>query len=303
MTAHIPTLRTQRLVLLPLSAACTALYENFYTDAEASRFYGGPLTSAAAQTRLAADLGSWQLQGFGVWALQRRDPGDFVGVCGFWQGLGWPRELTWWLLPAARGAGLAHEASLAAVAHAYDVFAWPAVETYMNDENKAARALVHRLGGMHLDRRMFPDGAERDVFRIPSPSRQANSPQRDSGLQPKGIAWVGLFAMNQPALVRFYRDVVGLRVLEGDDDCCIFDAGGGALFEVWGRGTASVSRKSPQEQSMLVGFLVDDLDTAVAALQAKGLAADSKIDSYLGTRWVYYTDPEGNRFELKDAKG
>jgi hypothetical protein len=40
---------------------------------------------------------------------------------------------------------------------------------------------------------------------------------------------VGLFAMNQPALVRFYRDVVGLRVIEGGNDCCVFGAGGGAL--------------------------------------------------------------------------
>jgi [ribosomal protein S5]-alanine N-acetyltransferase len=124
------------------------------------------------------------VQGFGVWALQRRGSGDLVGVCGFWQGKGWPRELTWWLLPAARGAGLAHEASQAAVAHAYEVFGWPDVETYMSDENKSARALVRRLGGVHTGRRAFPDGAERDVFRIPLPSRQAGAPESNSGLLP-----------------------------------------------------------------------------------------------------------------------
>ena len=169
MAIHIPTLHTDRLVMLPPSAACEALYDRFYTDAEASRPYGGPLTSGAAWARLASDVGAWQLQGFGVWAVQRRAQGDLVGVCGFWQGKGWPRELTWWLLPAARGNGLAHEASVAAVAHACGGLGWPWVETFMNDENASARALAHRLGGVVVDRRSFPDGIERDVFRIPPP--------------------------------------------------------------------------------------------------------------------------------------
>ena len=163
----IPTLHTERFVLLPPSAACEGLYEAFYTDARASRPYGGPLTSAAAWSRLAADLGAWHLQGFGVWAIARRDTGALVGVCGFWQGKGWPRELTWWLLPGARGAGFAQEASCAAIEHAYKQFAWQAVETYMNDDNHAARTLVLRLGGVVTGRRSFPDGLERDVFRFP----------------------------------------------------------------------------------------------------------------------------------------
>lgn len=166
---QIPTLETDRLVLLPPSAACDDLYQRFYTDADASRAYGGPLTPGAAWSRLAADLGSWFLQGFGVWVVQRREQGDLVGTCGFWQGKGWPRELTWWLLPAARGGGVALEASRAAVAHAYDTWRWQCVETCMNDANSPARALVRRLHGTKTGRRLFPDGLERDVFRIPAP--------------------------------------------------------------------------------------------------------------------------------------
>ncbi|CAN7269312.1 GNAT family N-acetyltransferase [Acidovorax sp. LjRoot129] len=166
----IPTLATDRLLLLPPEAACEDIYQRFYTDANASRAYGGPLSPAAAWTRLASDIGSWYLQGFGVWAIQRRKEGDFIGVCGFWQGQGWPRELTWWLVPEARGGGFAREASLAAVAHAYEAFRWESVETYMNDENESARALVLRLGGVKTDRRLFPDNLERDVFRVPNPA-------------------------------------------------------------------------------------------------------------------------------------
>jgi RimJ/RimL family protein N-acetyltransferase len=164
---QIPTLETSRLLLVPPSLACEAMYDAFYTDADASGAYGGPLASGAAWARLAADIGCWHLQGFGVWALQRKQEGDLVGVCGFWQGKGWPRELTWWLLPSARGAGLAQEASRAAVAHAYGAFGWSDVQTYMNDSNTSARALVLRLGGVGIGRQAFPDGLERELYRIP----------------------------------------------------------------------------------------------------------------------------------------
>lgn len=164
---RIPTLHTDRLALVPLSEACEDLYERFYTDAHASAQYNGPLASAAAWARLSADLGTWYLRGFGVWAVQRREQGDLVGVCGYWQGKGWPRELTWWLLTEARGLGIAYEASMAAVEHGYQSFGWPVVETYVKDENTPARTLVQRLGGIKTGRQVFPDGLERDLFRIP----------------------------------------------------------------------------------------------------------------------------------------
>jgi [ribosomal protein S5]-alanine N-acetyltransferase len=169
-TLQIPTLTTQRLRLLPPSADTADLYVRFYTDEFATRFYGGPLSAEAAWLRLAIDLGSWHLQGFGVWVIQRQQEGDLAGVCGFRQGKGLPRELTWWLLPEARGAGLAHEASRAALAHAYGVFKWETVETCVTDANEAARALVRRLNGSRIGRRGFPDGLERDVYVIPATS-------------------------------------------------------------------------------------------------------------------------------------
>lgn len=165
----IATLETERLRLVPPTADCEACYQAFYTDAAASGHYGGPLSAGQAWARLATDLGSWHLQGFGVWAVERRDTRTVVGTCGYWQGKGWPRELTWWLLPDARGRGLAQEASQAAVRHAYEVFEWPEVHTYMNDNNAAARALALRLGGRVIARQRFPDGLERDVFHLPRP--------------------------------------------------------------------------------------------------------------------------------------
>jgi len=121
-------------------------------------------------------------------------------------------------------------------------------------------------------------------------------------LNPAGFAWVGLYASHLPTLVDFYENKLGLRVLERGDQSCLLDAGGGSLFEIWGKGFASSGRKTAREQSVQVGFLVDRLEPVVEELRTRGLHPDTKIDSYLGTRWISYTDPEGNRFELKDHK-
>jgi predicted enzyme related to lactoylglutathione lyase len=121
-----------------------------------------------------------------------------------------------------------------------------------------------------------------------------------STLNPKGVAWVGLYASDLPTLIDFYENRIGFQVLERDQNYCIFDAGAGSLFEIWGNGFSSAGHKSSREQSVVVGFLVEQLEAAVLSLKARGVAADTEIKSYLGTRWIYYTDPEGNRFELKD---
>lgn len=163
----IPTLRSERLDLIPPDIGCEPAYQRFYTDATASATYGGPLTPAAAWSRLVFDLGSWHLQGFGVWVIRRRTDSEILGACGFWQGRGWPRELTWWLLPDARGQGYALEASRMAIEHAYGTFGWESVQTYTADTNESAKALIARLGGQRVGRHSFPDGQDRYIYQLP----------------------------------------------------------------------------------------------------------------------------------------
>ncbi|KZN48023.1 GNAT family N-acetyltransferase [Pseudoalteromonas luteoviolacea] len=162
----IETLDTERLRLVAPNEACLDAYLQFYTDGSASKMYGGPIEPAKVLARLKADLGCWALYGFGVWAVQEKETGHYIGTCGFWRGYNWPTELTWWLLPAGRGKGYAFEASKAAIKYAYDVLEFTQVQTYMNDDNTAARALVERLGGVKTDRQCFPDGLHRDIFTI-----------------------------------------------------------------------------------------------------------------------------------------
>jgi RimJ/RimL family protein N-acetyltransferase len=164
----IPTLHTARLTLRAPAAGDFPVYRDFFADAAASAFYGGPLSAGLAWRRLALDIGHWALRGFGVWALVERESGRTVGGCGIVWPEGWPRhELTWWVVPAARRRGYAEEASRAAIRWACDSLGWAAVETHMKDDNEAARSLAAKLGGTVIAREVFPDGIARDVYTLP----------------------------------------------------------------------------------------------------------------------------------------
>ncbi len=164
----IPELRTERLVLRAPGAEDAAIYAEFYRDRSGSGNYGGPLRPDQAWKRLAENLGHWQLRGYGLWMIQPVGAERAVGGCGLWHPGGWPsHELTWWLMPEARGTGYATEASRAAIAFGYDRLGWERVETHMRDENAPARRLAERLGGRVIRRDVFPDGVTRDVFHLP----------------------------------------------------------------------------------------------------------------------------------------
>jgi [ribosomal protein S5]-alanine N-acetyltransferase len=163
-----PELVSDRLVLRMPCADDYPVYRDFFADAEASAFYGGPLDAGQAWRVLAMDLGHWALRGFGRWSVIDRATGAMVGGCGLWWPEAWPRsELTWWIIASARRRGLAFEASRLVIGYAYDKLGWPLVQTHMNDENEAARKLAERLGGTVIARETFPDGLQRNVYALP----------------------------------------------------------------------------------------------------------------------------------------
>ena len=122
-------------------------------------------------------------------------------------------------------------------------------------------------------------------------------------LNAQGIAHVGLKAQDLAALSDFYENLVGLRLIERADGCHIFDIGDGTLFEIWGGGVGSAVRKSPAQQSVRFCFRVERLELSIEYLRGRGVEPIGEIGVYLGTRWVHYTDPEGNAFGLVDGLG
>lgn len=164
MTSSVLT--TDRLTLRLPTGADFDLYRRFFDETTGDGyFYGGPLRPDQASVRLAADIGHWQMKGFGKFVIEQRDSGGTVGGCGIVHWDGWPsHELTWWLMGDQRGKGFATEAANAVLHFAFDTLGWAQVETHIRDTNTAAARLVQRLGGVKLRRDAFPDGNSRDVY-------------------------------------------------------------------------------------------------------------------------------------------
>lgn len=172
-TQHIPALETARLDLRGPTSADLDAYAAFnaVSDVQVGSYRGGR-SDAEVANWLDRDIVHWNTKGFGMWLLRFKGTDDVLGGAGLSHPDDWPsHELTWWLMPDARGTGVASEASRAAIDWGYDTLGWPVVETHMRDENKPARRLAERLGGKVTRRDTFPDGVARDVFALPKGGR------------------------------------------------------------------------------------------------------------------------------------
>lgn len=167
MTA--PVLTTERLTLKVPAPADIDAYAAFYAVSDVTvGGYRGGRSAAEVQAILDRDLAYWAAKGFGMFLIRAKGSDTVLGGTGLAHPDNWPsHELTWWLMPDARGTGFATEASQAVIAWAYDRLGWTSVETHMRDENTAARKLATRLGGYITRRDTFPDGVTRDVFALP----------------------------------------------------------------------------------------------------------------------------------------
>ncbi|HKZ54974.1 MAG TPA: VOC family protein [Anaerolineales bacterium] len=110
------------------------------------------------------------------------------------------------------------------------------------------------------------------------------------------IAVVALWAEDVPTATHFYRDVIGLPLAPHHSERPHFDVAGTTL-------TILPGRPIPPEQPAparfpTVAFAVDDLDRAVARLQARHVELPWGIEADSTSRWVMFRDPAGNLVEL-----
>lgn len=120
-------------------------------------------------------------------------------------------------------------------------------------------------------------------------------------MEPQGIVWAGLQVENLAAAISFYRDVIGLPLRRSGADYAHFDAGGGALFELFSGGKAAAAAKDSAQQPLQIALRVGDLAAEVARLKARGVTFVSEIESFRSQSWATFVDLEGNRMELKSS--
>ncbi len=119
-------------------------------DAEVMRYEPALLTRDECAAMMVRSRLHLLRHGFGLWALERKDNGAFVGYCG----LGWAPpslpepavELRWGVACEQWGQGLVLEAARAVLQHAFVTLELPEVVACLARINEPARQLVEALG-------------------------------------------------------------------------------------------------------------------------------------------------------------
>jgi len=174
----IPTLETERLRLRSFRKSDIDDYAALNADPEVMPYLGGETWDRGRSWRhLAFLLGHWQLGGSGMWAVEQKETGAFLGMVGFADPEGWPGfELAWTLVRRWWGHGYATEAARAALAYAFTALNKSRVISLIHPENLASIRVAERLGES-LQGRTEMRGGERLVYGIDRESYAAQVTQ------------------------------------------------------------------------------------------------------------------------------
>jgi len=147
----IPTVRTARLLLRPWRVQDFDTYAAVMADPDVTRYLTGePMNRLEAWRSMAATAGQWLLRGYGVWVVERKSDGAFVGRVGLNHpngAEGWPGlEIAWTLAKPCWGQGYATEAARAAIAYAFQTQDIERVHSVIHIDNRASQAVATRVG-------------------------------------------------------------------------------------------------------------------------------------------------------------
>ena len=145
MTAA-PVLTTERLTLRPNRMEDFPSFAAFFAS-DAATYIGGPMDARQAWKVFAAQVGSWELLGFGPWAVEETGTAAFVGQVALGRPPHFPeREIGWIVFPAFQRRGYACEAGRAARRFAFGTLGWTTAVSYVDPENVASIATARALG-------------------------------------------------------------------------------------------------------------------------------------------------------------
>ena len=141
-----PVLETARLRMRRPAPEDAQDYIDFCLS-ERARYVSQTDKPHMAWLYFAAELGHWEIRGWGMFSLDRRDTGETVGMVGPYFPEGWNApEIGWVLWPAGEGWGYAHEAAVVARRNAYDTLGWATAISNIDPANTRSIRLAERLG-------------------------------------------------------------------------------------------------------------------------------------------------------------
>ena len=110
----------------------------------------------------------------------------------------------------------------------------------------------------------------------------------------KGLSWLGTYTERFQETVKFYQEVFGLEPRFLADEVVIFQLENGDRVEVFGPSeTDHAWMKAPE-----AGFLVDDVESARAEMEAAGVEFIGPIHVAGSQNWSHFKGPDGHIYEI-----
>ncbi len=147
-----PVVTTPRLLLRPWAHGDRTPFALMNADPVVMEYFPRLLTTGESESLVDRYVESWQL-GYGLWAVERRDEGQFIGFIGFsqpsWSAPFTPCiEIGWRLCAASWGQGFATEGAQAALVWGAQNVEFPSGEvvSFTTRVNLRSRRVMEKLG-------------------------------------------------------------------------------------------------------------------------------------------------------------
>ena len=153
-----PRLDTARLLLRRWVAADRVPFAALNADPRVMEYFPAVLTAAASDALVERIEQGFERSGFGLWALERRDTGQFIGFVGlsrpgFTAHFTAPSapavEVGWRVAADSWGHGYASEAAAAALAFGFEVLGLHEIVSFTARRNLRSRRVMERIGMTH----------------------------------------------------------------------------------------------------------------------------------------------------------
>lgn len=151
MTA--PRVETQRLLLREWQDADRLPYAALNADPEVMRHFPSALTAPQSSQMVDRMIAGWEERGFGLWAVERRDTGEFIGFVGLsapvWEASFTPCvEVGWRLAKQHWGMGFAPEAAVAALEFGFGNVDLPgdSIVSFTTTTNVQSQRVMEKIG-------------------------------------------------------------------------------------------------------------------------------------------------------------
>ena len=166
---EIPVIETERLIMRAHRIEDLE-EEKAFQISDRSKGIGGPYPPERAWSALCGYLGHWVLRGYGMWALEEKATGEYVGRVGcYYPDLWLDREIGWSVTAAGEGRGIAFEAARAARDYAYASFGWTTAISVIAPDNERSISLARRMGCTQEPDWEHPSYGPLTIWRHPGP--------------------------------------------------------------------------------------------------------------------------------------